>query len=72
MDGSKIISMRKDRQKAFYFRQKGYSYNQISQILNIPKSALSRWFRNIEISEKVKQFNISQAKKIWAQNLIKL
>lgn len=50
-------------------RQKGHSYNQISQRLNIPKSTLSYWFKNLNDSQKIKFLNISKAKVIWAKNI---
>jgi len=46
--------MRKDKTKAIELRRKGFSYNEISKKLEIPKSTLHYWLVNIEMSEKAK------------------
>lgn len=61
--------MRQNKQKAIRLRLKGLSYNQISKIINVPKSTLSSWFRNLEVSKAVKKSNIEKAKQIWAKNI---
>lgn len=63
--------MRNNKALAIKFRQKGSSYNEISKKLGIPKSTLSYWFSGIKFSEIIKKNNISHAKKIWAENIIK-
>lgn len=46
--------MRNDKQKAFALRLSGKSYREISQVLHIPKSTLSSWFSNVQLSEEVR------------------
>jgi len=46
--------MRKDKAKAIALRGEGFSYNEISGKLKIPKSTLHYWLSGIEISEKAK------------------
>lgn len=46
--------MRNDKQKAFTLRLSGKSYREISSSLGIPKSTLSSWFSNVQLSEKVR------------------
>ena len=47
--------MRKDRNSALKLRLAGRSYNEISRLLNVPKSTLSGWFTNLELSEKARE-----------------
>lgn len=58
-----------DKTKAIKMRRKGLSYNIISNKLNISKSTLSYWFSKDLSSQKVRQENITEAKKQWAQNI---
>ncbi len=46
--------MRTDKQKAFALRLSGKSYKEISDTLHIPKSTLSSWFSNVQLSEEVR------------------
>lgn len=46
--------MRQDKQKAFKLRLSGKSYREISKELNIPKSTLSAWFSNLQLSEEIR------------------
>jgi hypothetical protein len=46
--------MRLDKDQALKLRLSGKSYSQISKILNIPKSTLSVWLKNVSLSEKAK------------------
>ena len=61
--------MRKDKNKAITWRQKGLSYNEISKKLGIPKSTLSGWFKNIKQLQTITVNNISKAKIQWAKNI---
>ncbi len=47
--------MRSDKQKALQLRLAGKSYNEIGHALNIPKSTLSGWFTNLEISAEAQK-----------------
>lgn len=50
-----ILFMRKDKLLAIKLRKGGKSYNQINSLLNIPKSTLSAWLKNIELSSTAKE-----------------
>ncbi|MFA5986436.1 MAG: hypothetical protein WC819_03760 [Parcubacteria group bacterium] len=43
--------MRKDKDDAIKLRRNGYSYNQISQKMTIPKSTLSTWLKDVSLSQ---------------------
>lgn len=47
--------MRKDKARALELRKKGFSYNEISKKLLVPKSTLSYWLSDIEISKTAKE-----------------
>lgn len=47
--------MRQDKHKAISLRQKGKSYQEICQVLKIPKSTLSYWLKDVTLSLKAKQ-----------------
>ena len=44
--------MRNDKQKALLLRLEGLSYNQINKKLGVPKSTLSDWLRNVQLSDR--------------------
>lgn len=48
------IFMRKDKEKTIQLRREGFSYNEISKKLGIPKSTLSFWLSDLEISKEAK------------------
>lgn len=51
-----IIAMRfEDKLKAVNLRQKGFSYKEISQKLDLTKSTLSDWLKDIELTSEQKQ-----------------
>lgn len=47
--------MRHDKKIAINLRKTGQSYLQISQALQVPKSTLSYWLKNIKISERAQE-----------------
>ena len=47
--------MRHDKQVAINLRKTGQSYLQISQALEVPKSTLSYWLKNIKISKQAQE-----------------
>ena len=47
--------MRKDKAQAIGLRKKGFSYNEISNKLNIPKSTLSLWLSGIRLSREASE-----------------
>lgn len=63
--------MRLDKEVAIRLRSKGKSYNEISAMLNVPKSTLSYWFANARFSKEIKKELVSKAKKKWAANITK-
>ncbi|OGM96350.1 MAG: hypothetical protein A3B86_04410 [Candidatus Yanofskybacteria bacterium RIFCSPHIGHO2_02_FULL_38_22b] len=44
--------MRSDKFKAYKLRLAGRSYNEITRLLKVPKSTLSGWFADLELTEK--------------------
>ena len=44
--------MRFDKFKAYKLRIAGRSYNEVSRLLKVPKSTLSGWFTDLELSEE--------------------
>src|SRR3989344_1848295 len=72
--------MRIDKEKAFELRRQGKSYNEIFNQLEIPKSTMHYWFRDLGWSQNTKnklsrsdrrRFNIAAAQKqrweLWRQ-----
>lgn len=55
--------------EAFLLRREGKSYNEISKALNISKSSISHWFKNINWSENLKKELTQRAKKITTEKL---
>lgn len=47
--------MRTDKETAFNLRLRNKSYNEISKILDVPKSTLSFWFKDDDASKKIKK-----------------
>ena len=47
--------MRHDKKVAINLRKTGQSYLQISQVLNVPKSTLSYWLKNVKISRQAQE-----------------
>lgn len=56
----------KEKQEAIKLRKEGLSLNEISQKLNVAKSSVSGWVRNIELSEiqKAKLYNLNLSRLI--------
>lgn len=50
-------------------RKKGLSYNEINKVLNVSKSTLSTWLKDMPFSQSIKRNKIIEAKKIWAKNI---
>jgi hypothetical protein len=57
------------KNRAIRLRKNGKSYNEINKLLNIPKSTLSTWLKNLPISQNVRNKNIEKAKNIWSKNI---
>ncbi|MDO8654929.1 MAG: hypothetical protein Q7R48_00655 [bacterium] len=58
--------MRIDKEKALALRLLGYSYNEITAKLDIPKATLSDWFTGLILSEKA---HSRIRKRVWAGSL---
>jgi len=58
------------RKSAEDLRKKGFSYNEIQQKLNIPKSTLSLWLRDIQLSD-IAQKRLNKRSNIGTQILIR-
>ena len=63
--------MRKDKLLAIKLRKQGKSYNQISQVLKIPKGTLSYWFGNLKISSKAQEKILKRTHQLNLERLIK-
>lgn len=63
--------MRKDKNKAILLRKQGKSYNEIAKILDISKSTLSLWLRNIKMPDGIKKRLWDKTRKKWAKNITK-
>lgn len=61
--------MRKDKFTAIRMRKQGKTYNEITTLLDIPKSTLSGWFNGLKIPERIKRRLWSNAQKKWAQSI---
>ncbi len=59
------------RKQAIHLRGEGKSYNEIQRLTNLSKSTLSLWLRDVAVSKKIKESNITKAKKTWANNITK-
>lgn len=62
---------RNDRAEAVRLRRDGRSYNEIRRLLNIPKSTLSGWFRNIRLSATQRQHLMTKNQQVWSENIIR-
>ncbi len=64
--------MRRDKEQAIKLRRDNKSYNEISRILGVPKSTLSTWFKNDDLSKKVKDLLVKQFQKKPTNKIKKL
>ncbi|PJA88007.1 MAG: hypothetical protein CO140_01200 [Candidatus Moranbacteria bacterium CG_4_9_14_3_um_filter_40_7] len=64
--------MRKEKDLAIKLRKTGKSYGQISKQLTVPKSTLSYWLSNMELSEKNKEKIYLRAKRKSCEILIRI
>jgi transcriptional regulator with XRE-family HTH domain len=58
------------REKSLELRELGLSYSEISKQLNVPKSTLSGWLKDLPLSKIAKKKNIEKGKIISARNII--
>ncbi len=61
--------MRKDKKEALQLRSLGRSYNEIRNLLGVPKSTLSNWLHETQWSSKIKR---TLAEKALKKNTIRL
>lgn len=64
-----VRNMRKDKNKAIYFRKQGKSYNEIAQFLDVSKSTLSLWLKDIKMSAIVKRKMWDNTRRRRAENI---
>ena len=50
-----MLEKTKERKKAVYLRKKGYTYSEILEQINVAKSTLSGWLRNVNLAKTQKQ-----------------
>jgi len=55
--------------QAIKLRKQGKSYNEIKSVLNIPKSTLSNWLKDLPLSKKIKNKNVAKTKLVWSKNI---
>lgn len=63
--------MRNDKNQALKLRLQGKSYNEITKLLGVPKSTLSGWFLNLQISDQAKKRLSDRVKEGSLKGLIK-
>lgn len=63
--------MRNDKGTAFKLRLSGKSYSEIQRILGVPKSTLSSWFSNLQLSDHLRNQILSRAHKKSVAALIR-
>jgi len=63
--------MRNDKNRAILLRKQGKSYNEIVEILDISKSTLSVWLRNIKMPVDIKRRFWNKTRKKWAVSITK-
>ena len=61
--------MHNNKEKAIQLRKLGKSYNEITKDLNVPKSTLSTWLKDIIIPAKIQEKILKNAQKVWAKNI---
>lgn len=63
--------MRQDKEKALALRFRGYSYNEITKLLGIPKATLSDWFTGLVLSETAQKRIGDRVREASLRGLIK-
>ncbi len=63
--------MKIKRQEAIKLRLKGYSYSEIHELLNIPKSTLSTWLKDIVLSEGAQKRILKKYTEGYTKGLLK-
>lgn len=61
--------MRQDKNLAFALRRAGNSYGEISKKLNVPKSTMHYWFRDLSWSKQIKITRIKQNRVLAKKNI---
>ena len=62
--------MRSDKLQAIKLRLSGKSYNQIHEILNIPKSTLSIWLKDVKLGKRAQLKIASRVNKLSITKLV--
>ena len=61
--------MRNDRHLAIKLRKRKKSYNEISRLLDIPKSTMHYWFRNLRWSKVIKKELTEKAQRLATKQM---
>jgi hypothetical protein len=61
--------MRQEKQKAISLRKKGRSYNEISRILDVSKSTLSLWLKNVKMPPEIEKRFWDKTRKKWSESI---
>jgi transcriptional regulator with XRE-family HTH domain len=61
--------MNKKGEAIRFLRVKGKSYNEISDILKIPKSTVAWWLRDFKLPGNVKKEILNRAREKWSKNM---
>ncbi len=66
------MKIKEEKNKAFDLRREGKSYRQIAELLDISKSTLSGWFRDVDWSQDIKKQLIEKSKGASRKRLLQL
>ncbi len=61
--------MNKKRDRIIALRKKGKTYTEISNVLQIPKSTVAWWLRDIKLPKKTQDKIIEKSRKKWSKNI---
>lgn len=64
-----VHMMNPNKAKAIRLRIAGNSYNEIRKKIDVAKSTLSSWLKDLPISSTIRKNNILAAKTVWARNI---
>ena len=61
--------MNEKGQRIIALRKKGKTYGEIEKILNLPKSTVAWWLRNIKISKALQKQILERSREKWRKNI---
>jgi transcriptional regulator with XRE-family HTH domain len=65
------MTMNKKGEAIRSLRLKGKTYNEISDILKLPKSTVAWWLREFKLPESVRKKILNRAKEKWRKNMVR-